>query len=408
MISGTGVAQLLPMISAPIVARLYEPEHFGTYAIFYSLVTILSGVAFLDYHNAVLIEKSNRKAYYALIISFLCCIGVSILSLFLVLIIPHRLLSILLGAEVLPYLWVLPLTVFISSVSTLFYTWFLRKKEFSLISKNKVIIALLAVFIQIGMGFLRIGAMGFIIANLISFAVSAVLFGFTFYKTLEFSLTKIKTSFLIEIVKKYKNFPLVSVWANSLNIVTLQLPQFLLNSFFGSYVVGQFSLANRMINLPISFISSSIQDLFRQNAAAENAEAGNCKNSYKRFLKIGFIVGGVSFLACITFIPPIFVFVFGDKWAAAGVYVRVLALLTAVRFVIAPLSYVFYIKLKQKLDMLWQVGLFILTLISLYGGFFWFGITNAVDLLFGYSVILSLWYILNGLISFKLANMNDK
>lgn len=407
MISGTGIAQLLPLISAPIVARLYEPEDFGVYAVFYSIVTILGGVAFLDFHNVIIVEKSHRKAFYSLVLSFFYCLCISFFALLLVLIIPDFWLAKVFGLKVVPFLWIIPITVIVSSLSTLLYTWFLRRAKFSLITKNKIIIAVMAVIVQIGIGLLRVGAIGFIIANLISFLVSTLLFARVFFKELEYSFSKISVKTLKELSKKYKNFPLVSVWANGLNIVTLQLPQFLLNSFFGAYVVGQFSLAHRMINLPISFIATSVQDIFRQNAAAENVDKGHCKQSYKQFFKLGLLIGGASFIGCITFIPSLFVFIFGAKWEPAGVYVRVLALLTAVRFVVAPLSYVFIIKLKQKLDFLWQIGLFVLTLLSLYGGYYWFGVKNAVILLLCYSVLLTLWYIVNAVISFKLATIID-
>lgn len=407
MISGTGIAQLLPMVSAPIVARLYEPESFGAYAVFYSIVTILGGMAFLDYQNAILIENSHRRAFYALIVSFFSCLAISLISFLLYILLPSEFLNSIFGNDVVPFLWVIPITVFISSINTLFYNWFLRKGNYTLISKNKVIIAIISVFVQIGLGLLKIGTLGFIVANLISFSISSVLFGFVFFNSIEFTVTKVNLKVLIDICKKYKNFPLFSVWSNSLNIITLQIPQFLLNSFFGSSLVGQLSLANRMINLPISFISTSFQDLFRQSSAKENSETGKSKNTYLRFLRIGIVFGAILLIICLFVIPPLFAFIFGPKWVTAGVYVKILAPLTVVRFVIGPLSYMFYIKLKQKLDLLWQIGLFVLTISILYGGYHWLGIQNESDLLISYTLIISVWYIINGLISYRLANLTN-
>jgi O-antigen/teichoic acid export membrane protein len=103
----------------------------------------------------------------------------------------------------------------------------------------------------------------------------------------------------------------------------------------------------------------------------------------------------------------LFEYIFGSKWVSAGVYVKILAPLTVVRFVIGPLSYMFYIKLKQKLDLLWQIGLFVLTILILYGGYNWLGIQNESDLLLGYTLIISVWYVINGLISFRLANLTN-
>jgi O-antigen/teichoic acid export membrane protein len=364
-------------------------------------------MAFLDYQNAILIEISHRRAFYALIVSFFSCLAISLISFFLCIFLPREFLTSIFGKDVVPFFWVIPVTVFISSINTLFYSWFLRKGKFTLISKNKVIIAIISVFVQISLGLLKVGTLGFIVANLISFSISSVLFGIVFFNSIEFTFAKVNLMVLIDICKKYKNFPLFSVWSNSLNIITLQIPQFLLNSFFGSSLVGQLSLANRMINLPISFISTSFQDLFRQSSAKENSETGKSKNTYLRFLRIGIVFGVLLLVICLFVIPPLFAFIFGPKWVTAGVYVKILAPLTVIRFVIGPLSYMFYIKLKQKLDLLWQIGLFVLTISILYGGYHWLGIQNESDLLISYTLVISVWYIINGLISYRLANLTN-
>jgi O-antigen/teichoic acid export membrane protein len=42
LITGTGVAQLIPVAVSPIITRLYSPEDFGLIALYQSLVAIIS------------------------------------------------------------------------------------------------------------------------------------------------------------------------------------------------------------------------------------------------------------------------------------------------------------------------------------------------------------------------------
>ena len=105
-----------------------------------------------------------------------------------------------------------------------------------------------------------------------------------------------------------------------------------------------------MISLPLGFVSSAIQDVFRQEAAEEEIQKGNCKYTYPNTLKIGLIFAIILLFFCLTFVEP--VFVFGSKWADAGVYVIVLSFLFAIRFVAAPLSYTLFRKAKQHIDFL--------------------------------------------------------
>jgi O-antigen/teichoic acid export membrane protein len=408
LVSGTGIAQIFPILSAPIVARLYEPQDFGIYAIFYSLVTVFTGFSFLEYNNIVIVAPSNQKAYEGMILSTLITFTINFFLFLLIILIPKTFLVELFGKEMVPFLWVVPITVFFNTMNLLFYTWFLRKGNYKLLSKNKIILAVCSVVLQIGIGFLYIGTTGFVIANLISILISLVLLIYSFNVNKEFVGDSVNINSLKLVAYEYRKFALVSVWGNTLNIFTLQIPQFLLNKVFGAQVLGQYSLAQRMISLPLGFVSSAIQDVFRQGAAEEEIEIGNCKKTYLNTLKIGSVVAVVILLSCLTFVPPLFVFVFGSKWADAGIYVKVLSLLFVVRFVVAPLSYTLYIKAKQHIDFMWQVGLFVLSVLTLYGGYYWFGIEDPINLLFLYSICLTFWYLLNLCITYKLSKkIND-
>ena len=42
VLSGTVLAQALPIAVAPILTRIYSPENFGIFALFYAIVSILA------------------------------------------------------------------------------------------------------------------------------------------------------------------------------------------------------------------------------------------------------------------------------------------------------------------------------------------------------------------------------
>lgn len=403
LVSGTGIAQLFPIISAPIVARLYDPQHFGTYALFTSLVTLLTGLSFLEYNNILIVADSDAKAKDGIILSILVTFSINLLVFLFIVLLPQTLLALFFGKDILPFLWVIPITVFFNTLNLLFYTWFLRKENYRLLSKNKIILSLFGVVFQIGIGLLYIGTSGFIIANLLSILFSLILLIYNFRVTELFLLKSFNWNSIQSLAFEYRRFSLVSVWGNVINIITLQMPQFILNKFFGSSVLGQYSLAQNMISYPLGFVSNSIQDVFKQSASKEEIENKNCKKAYIGTLKITSFFATILLIACLTFIPSLFVFVFGSKWADSGIYVKVLASLFVIRFVVAPLSYTFYIKLKQHLDFMWQLGLFILSMFTLFGGYYWFEIRTPINLLTFYSVCLSGWYFLNLWITYNLS-----
>jgi O-antigen/teichoic acid export membrane protein len=403
LVSGTGIAQMFPILTAPIIARLYDPVHFGVYAVFTSIVTIFTGLASLEYNNVIIVAKEEIKAFDGCILAAIVTSLTALFYIFLILIVPDRLLLGFLGQDVVNYLWIVPITVFLNNLNLIIYTWFLRVGNYKLLTQNKIFVAGLGVFFQIGIGYFNYGVLGLVLANLLSISLSLFVLMILFFRNNSTFLVNIKYSRIKKLAIEYKNFPLISVWGNTLNIFTLQMPQFVLNNFFGAQVLGQYSLSQRMISLPLGFVSSAVQDVFRKEASNEQIDTGHCSSTYIRTLKILLIIGFFVLFSCLTFVPAVFGIIFGNKWLEAGIYVRVLSFLFVIRFIVAPLSYVFYIKEKQKMDFFWQIGLFILTGISLYFGFFYLDIKSPIKILLFYSIIISVWYLFNLFITYKLS-----
>jgi len=62
------------------------------------------------------------------------------------------------------------------------------------------------------------------------------------------------------------------------------------------------------------------------------------------------------------FSPQLFSWIFGPEWRPAGELARILAPLYFLNFLASPLSYVFFVAGRQKLELRWQVALFAMTL----------------------------------------------
>ncbi|HRP37165.1 MAG TPA: translocase, partial [Candidatus Dojkabacteria bacterium] len=74
------------------------------------------------------------------------------------------------------------------------------------------------------------------------------------------------------------------------------------------------------------------------------------------------------FALIILFSPPVFAFVFGEEWRMAGEFARFLGILFFFRFIISPLSYMYYIAGKFREDFFIHILFLIITTISFYVG----------------------------------------
>ena len=59
---GTGIAQLITILISPVLTRLFLPEQYGIFALYVSLITILSVFSTCRYEFAIVLPKSKRRA----------------------------------------------------------------------------------------------------------------------------------------------------------------------------------------------------------------------------------------------------------------------------------------------------------------------------------------------------------
>jgi O-antigen/teichoic acid export membrane protein len=108
--------------------------------------------------------------------------------------------------------------------------------------------------------------------------------------------------------------------------------------------------------------------VFRERASRDYRIHGNCRSVYIKTIKSLVLISILPFLVLFFAAPDLFSFVFGPSWKIAGEYTRILSLMFFFRFTSSPLSYVFYIAEKQNYDLIWQIILFIVSILSILAG----------------------------------------
>jgi len=71
LISGTLFAQIISLISIPILTRIYTPDEFGLYSIFFAVTSVIGMVSSLSYEQAIVLPKSQRSADAILLLSII-------------------------------------------------------------------------------------------------------------------------------------------------------------------------------------------------------------------------------------------------------------------------------------------------------------------------------------------------
>jgi len=234
---------------------------------------------------------------------------------------------------------------------------------------SKVVQMGITTLAYVAFGFFGMNFLGFVLGDIFGLLVTAVLLIYKGKGQKNWMWLWPGWSAVKEQAVRYRRFPLFSMQANLINMLSNQAPVLLMTKFFGPAVVGFFNLSQKVLGAPLAVFSKAVSDVFRERASREYREKGNCRPTYLRTMKSLTAIGFLPFLLLFFLAPSLFSFLFGSSWVKAGEYTRILAMMYFFRFIASPLSFMFYIAEKQSLDLLWQIALFVVTVSSILVGY---------------------------------------
>lgn len=396
--SGTAISQIISILITPILTRNYTPRDFGMYTTFLAIYSLLCSFTTGKFERVIFFYKNRNDI---VIVSSLCLVISVIFSCFCFLILQCT--GILLDISkwgiddiLIKWLYAIPFFLLIYAVNTIFLTFLNYEKEFSQIAKSRIIKTFVSIFTSFICIFFLKDMGGLILGEIIGLFISTI-YLFPRLKFLFQFQKKISSNFY-SVFFRYKNFPLYNIPADFLNVASAQVPAFFLTTFFGANTTGFYSLMKRVLDAPINLLSSSILEVFRQRAASQFLETGDCRILFINTAKKLLLLSVLPFSLLFIFAPYFFELFFGNDWYVAGDYARIFSIFYFFKFISSPLSYMFYIAERQKIDFLLHIYMFLSTLLIFYSpAIFSF---SSFEILMLYAINFSLIYILYFFLSY--------
>jgi O-antigen/teichoic acid export membrane protein len=276
-----------------------------------------------------------------------------------------------------------------------------RLKNYKDLSKANVYKSIAMAITQLSIGFVKHGAMGLISGQIISQLVSntKLLKNIIKDKMLLLKISKVK---IIAFAKKYKNFPIYSLGGTIATVISQNLLNIFISIFFGISVLGQYSLVQRILGVPMIIIGNSIGSVFFQKASKEQIVKGNVISIVRTVFKKLFIGGLILFVIIYFFIKYGFVFLFGEKWIMAAEYSKILIPLFFIRFIFLPLSNIYDIFNALKIEFFMKIFYLVIVFYLL----FLFKDESFDKFLKIYVIVSFFVYVLNIIIIFNLVKGN--
>ena len=396
LVTGTAIAQAIPILISPILTRIYSPEQFGTFALFMSIAGSIAIISTLRYEMAIMLPEKDGDSANVVSLSFIIIILVSVLTLLGVFII-GLLSSDFFGASSTMQLWlyIMPLFVLLQGVTQSINNWFVRRKDFKNIAVGKVSFSLVTNGFLIILGILGFTYNGIFISNFlgwISFSIFFFIMMFKKYGTLKSQINKLSIK---KVAKKYREFPTTNVFQALIESFQMSGIIMLVSYYFSTHVSGLYSFSLRVLMAPMWIIGTSISQVFYQKASETYNNGGDLRLLIRKTVFNSALFFSPILLVLLVAGPSIFAFVFGNEWREAGEFARILSPWIFFDFVKSPISQIPLIvgKIKNMLPIT-IIGIIILLFSLIWGGYthdIYFGFMLLSALMCVYVLCLMIW-----------------
>lgn len=392
VLTGSALAQLIPVLGSLILARQYAPTEFGIFSVWLGAVSLLSVVLTGRFETALAIESDGEPRRLAVISTLLTVLITACLSSAVLVVI------IAVEAEWLTrttpiLMWAAVPTALLIAVAQTWQSWAAAEGNYRELTGMRIAQAATVTLIQIVAGVIFATASALAIAYLVG-----VLTGLAVSVRL-MPLGPLPKERLAASIRRFwyrqRRFPMLSLPADAINTAAGQLPILIVAMRFGVESAGLLAMALQILGAPIGLLGKAVLDVFKRHASTSFRERGECRVDYVRTFKV-LMFGSIAFCAVMAVSSEaLFALAFGETWRGAGTIAVWLLPLFALRFVASPLSYMVYIAGKQHWDLVWQITLLATTIASL-------GIPVRQDLaLQAYSAGYSILYVIYLVMSYR-------
>ncbi|SLN74490.1 colanic acid exporter [Falsiruegeria litorea R37] len=380
LMSGNALATIIPLLTAPLLGRLYAPADYGVLAQYMAPAALLAVFASLQFQHAIIAEQTDRGAggaVWVVLVSTVAAVGLTILAVAVLW------LPLLAESTVGGWFALLPLSVAVSGLTAAGSFLANRNRHYGWIAQLQVIQVLTSVGLSIVLGFMGWGANGLLLAYFLSQLVLGTAY-LWLLATLGDTLNWPGIMQLRLIVRRHWKFPAFTLPSGLLNQTNMQMPVFALTLLGDTAMLGSFTRARQLVLLPVTVVGHSVAQVFRREASELYHKTGSCRELMLRTAGGLFAVSIGPCLLFMAFAPWLFAVYLGPAWREAGEIARILAPMLMLRAIAAPVTTILFFAGRQVLDL----ALTIVSTTLIAGGIFfgWAVVGTATSVIWAFAL----------------------
>lgn len=354
LVSGTVLAHSITALALPVLSRLYSPDDFSTLAVFSGLMSIIAIAACLRFDIAIPIPDNDTDALNILACALLSAVLVAGLIAIPAIFISEE-IAVWLNRPILQhFLWLLPIGVLLAAGFSVLQNWFVRKKQFGLITYSKIGQSSVSTGTQIGLGYLGYAPFGLLLGYVMNAGAACTLLGYRLLRDKSNTLGEITWSRMRIMFATYHRFPKYSALESLSNVAAIQVPIILIAALAVGPEAGYLNMAISVMQAPMALVGMAIGQVYISQAPDEYraGKLGDFTSEiFGGLLKAG--IGPLLFAAIVA--PVAFPFVFGKNWGHAGQLIVWMTPWFIMQFIASPISMALHVIGHQRTALYLQI-----------------------------------------------------
>lgn len=358
---GSIIAQLFNLASQPILTRLLPTETIGIYSYLVSLANVVIPVAALKVDMLIVNEKDDDEAQY---ITDACFILMGVVAAaFTVVIYTASFLGTGDLRRYRNFLWLPVLLTISEGIRYICISYSNRYKQYKMISRIAIIREGTRAGLQVLDAFLLKSAFGQMLGQ-----IAAPLLGSKqqLHRYLEKRKDREKITWckFKKVLYKSRQQILYIAPSQFFNTFAYSTIAFSIVSLYSAEELGFYSISIKVLGLPMLYVTTNVSKvIFRQIGEMKNKGLRTAGFLLKNIAGLLLLSGG-GFSVLYFVAPTACRYIFGERYYIAGLYIRELCLMFAVRFVSTSMAGLFTAFHKQKYELFFNLGLLLATFLA--------------------------------------------
>jgi O-antigen/teichoic acid export membrane protein len=356
------------------------------------VIGVLGPVATWRYEASIVLPDDESDAINLLMVSCLASTISSVLIFFVFLGFSNEIAGFLGSPDLAPWLPWSAFCIWAVGMFSSLRLWKGRMDDFAAVSYARVADTSALSAVQVGLGWALHG-------SVVGLMIGPYVARFVGFFTILISTIRADGPRIIAglnparakvLAKRYIRFPQFDLPASILNNFSREMPIAILGVFFIPQYVGLYSVANRVMSVPLQILSDAIAQVYlplAQSAQQSSRLDHFTLAIFDRLLRVSV----TPMLLVAIAAPEMMSFILGDQWYYAGAFLRWICPWLLLAFIASPISEVFSVLERQADKLVFNTVLFVTRMVSLVIG----GLLNAPFLavaLFGISGAI-FWFV---------------